>query len=162
MGAIFNGLVSGFHGAQNAKKYGSLAIIVSLEMIFSLVKWVSDLTRKNEAKMSYFATQFIDLCSIWSDLHLYPSLLPHLGESSFWRWLKARSFDYCLTEVFDMVGFLILGCNFLDRERRVLKNTPSKHKQLCRSLCIVAIMSWPFKSVVLALFQVQTIFRVDL
>ena len=61
-----------------------------------------------------------------------------------------------------MAGFLILGCIFWG-ERRVIENTPSKHKQLCRSLCIVVVMlSWHCTGVVLALLRVPAFDRLYL
>ena len=42
--------------------------------------------------------------------------------------------------------------SFFAEDRRVLKNTPSKHKHLGRSFCIVATLSWRCTGVVLALF----------
>ena len=64
-----------------------------------------------------------------------------------------------------MTGFLILGCVFWrererERERRVLKNTPSKQKQLDRRLGIVVILSCT--GVVLALSQVPVFDRLYL
>ena len=46
--------------------------------------------------------------------------------------------------------------------RRVLKNTPSKHKQLGRSLCIIVILSLHCTGVALALFQVHAFDRLYL
>ena len=46
--------------------------------------------------------------------------------------------------------------------RRVLENTPSKHKQLGRSLCIIVILSLHCTGVVLALFQVLAFDRLYL
>ena len=46
--------------------------------------------------------------------------------------------------------------------RRVLENTPSKHRQLGRSLCIIVILSLHCTGVVLALFQVPAFDRLYL
>ena len=46
--------------------------------------------------------------------------------------------------------------------RRVHENTPSKHRQLGRSLCIIAILSLHCTGVVLALFQVPAFDRLYL
>ena len=46
--------------------------------------------------------------------------------------------------------------------RRVPENTPSKHKQLGRSLCIIVVLSLHCTCVLLALFQVPAVDRLYL
>ena len=88
-----------------------------------------------------FATQFNDPSFIWSDLNLYLALLPYLAYTSFWRWSRAHSFDRLFSS-----GYLWYGGGgggfqycvaFFWGERRVIKNTPSKHKQLGRSYVLL-------------------------
>ena len=113
---------------------------------------------------TFFARQFNNLGSIWSDLHQCPALMPHLLNSSFFlTMVKSTQLRSATVSRISLIwqGFQYWVA-FFGGERRVLKYTPSKRKQLGRSLCIVVIFSWRYTGVALALFQVLAFDRLCL